>query len=106
MYMIPHMSSSQDNMNQYVTKRRERGKGGRGRTSCRKPKGTLREPTQQYRPTQNTADFNQLLMSAHVLNSTIELHLAYETKPFLSKARLYHIDHEQGTATSFSEICY
>jgi hypothetical protein len=28
-----------------VTKRRERGKGGRGRKSSRKPKGTLREPT-------------------------------------------------------------
>jgi hypothetical protein len=39
-----------------VTKGRERGKGGRGRKASRKPKSTLREPTQQHRPTQNTAE--------------------------------------------------
>jgi hypothetical protein len=31
-----------------VTKRRERGKGGKGRKASRKPQGTLREPTQHH----------------------------------------------------------
>jgi hypothetical protein len=39
-----------------VTKRRERGRGGRENIASRKPKNTLREPTQQHRPTQNTAE--------------------------------------------------
>jgi hypothetical protein len=41
---------------QCVTKKRERGKGGRGRKAVRKPKGTLRELAQQHRPTQNMAE--------------------------------------------------
>jgi hypothetical protein len=39
-----------------VTKSRERGKSGRGTKSSRKPRGTLREPTQQHRSKQNTSE--------------------------------------------------
>jgi hypothetical protein len=45
----------------YVSKRRERVKGGRGRKASRKPKGRLRKPTQQHRPTQNCAQSNLTL---------------------------------------------
>jgi hypothetical protein len=45
-----------------ITKRREMGKGRRGRKSSRKPEGTLREPTQQHRPTQNTAEAEKAVL--------------------------------------------
>jgi hypothetical protein len=45
-----------------VTMRRERGKGGKGRRASRKPEGTLTEPTQQHRPTQNTAEADKAVL--------------------------------------------
>jgi hypothetical protein len=45
-----------------VLKRGDRGEGERGTKSSRKPKGTLREPTQQHRPTQNTEEVEKVAL--------------------------------------------
>jgi hypothetical protein len=60
-----------------VTKRRERGNGGKRRKASRKPKGTRRELTQQHRPTQNTAEITSCRdVLSCVLHSRVQVLLS------------------------------
>jgi hypothetical protein len=69
-----------------VTKRRETGKGGRGRKASRKPTDALRELTQQHRPTKKRAESEEAALEQKLTETEKKTTTTQSRKRYCTKS--------------------